>query len=49
MARTRAFYASSNICILNENFEKYFKEYNFHKLYKELVKFLFTRFISILF
>ncbi len=24
---------------LNENFEKYFKEYNFHKLYKELLNF----------
>jgi len=25
--------------LLNKNFEKYFKEYNFHKLYKELVNF----------
>jgi len=24
---------------LNKNFEKYFKEYNFHKLYKELLNF----------
>ena len=38
MARTRTFYASSNFC-LNKNFEKYFKEYNFHKLYKELLNF----------
>ena len=27
------------IFLLNKNFEKYFKEYNFHKLYKELVNF----------
>ena len=27
------------IFILNENFKKYFKEYNFHKLYKELLNF----------
>jgi isoleucyl-tRNA synthetase len=27
------------IFILNKNFEKYFKEYNFHKLYKELLNF----------
>jgi isoleucyl-tRNA synthetase len=27
------------IFLLNEKFEKYFKEYNFHKLYKELVNF----------
>jgi isoleucyl-tRNA synthetase len=27
------------IFLLNQNFEKYFKEYNFHKLYKELVNF----------
>jgi isoleucyl-tRNA synthetase len=27
------------IYILNKNFEKYFKEYNFHKLYKELLNF----------
>jgi len=27
------------IFILNKKFEKYFKEYNFHKLYKELVNF----------
>ena len=27
------------IFILNKNFEKHFKEYNFHKLYKELVNF----------
>jgi len=27
------------IFILNENFETYFKEYNFHKLYKELANF----------
>ncbi len=27
------------IFVLNKNFEKYFKEYNFHKLYKELLNF----------
>ena len=27
------------IFVLNQNFEKYFKEYNFHKLYKELLNF----------
>ena len=27
------------IFLLNQNFKKYFKEYNFHKLYKELVNF----------
>ena len=27
------------IFVINKNFEKYFKEYNFHKLYKELVNF----------
>jgi len=27
------------IFILNVNFEKYFKEYNFHKLYRELLNF----------
>ena len=27
------------IFILNKNFDKYFKEYNFHKLYKELINF----------
>ena len=27
------------IFLLNQNFEKYFKEYNFHKLYKELANF----------
>jgi len=27
------------IFLLNKNFKKYFKEYNFHKLYKELVNF----------
>ncbi|MDC1475946.1 isoleucine--tRNA ligase [Pelagibacteraceae bacterium] len=27
------------IFILNKNFKKYFKEYNFHKLYKELLNF----------
>jgi len=27
------------VFLLNKNFEKYFKEYNFHKLYKELVNF----------
>ncbi len=27
------------VFLLNNNFEKYFKEYNFHKLYKELVNF----------
>ena len=27
------------IFLLNKNFESYFKEYNFHKLYKELVNF----------
>ena len=27
------------IFLLNEKFEKYFKEYNFHKLYKEMINF----------
>jgi len=27
------------VFLLNKNFEKYFKEYNFHKLYKELANF----------
>jgi len=27
------------VFLLNKNFEQYFKEYNFHKLYKELVNF----------
>jgi len=27
------------VFVLNKNFEKYFKEYNFHKLYKELLNF----------
>ena len=27
------------IFLLNQNYEKYFKEYNFHKLYKELANF----------
>ena len=27
------------IFILNKNFKKYFKEYNFHKLYRELFNF----------
>ena len=27
------------IFLLNKNFESYFKEYNFHKLYKELANF----------
>jgi len=32
-------YILHQIFILNKNFEKYFKEYNFHKLYKELLNF----------
>jgi len=27
------------IFVLNKNFKKYFKEYNFHKLYRELLNF----------
>ena len=38
MARTGKFILHQ-IYILNKNFEKYFKEYNFHKLYKELLNF----------
>ena len=37
------------IFILNKNFKEYFKEYNFHKLYRELLNFCSLRFISILF
>jgi isoleucyl-tRNA synthetase len=32
-------YMLHQVFILNKNFEKYFKEYNFHKLYKELLNF----------
>ena len=32
-------YILHQIFSLNKNFEKYFKEYNFHKLYKELLNF----------
>jgi isoleucyl-tRNA synthetase len=32
-------YILHQIFLLNENFEKYFREYNFHKLYKELLNF----------
>ncbi len=32
-------YILHQIFELNKNFEKYFKEYNFHKLYKELLNF----------
>jgi len=32
-------YILNQIFTLNKNFEKYFKEYNFHKLYKELANF----------
>ena len=32
-------YILHQVYILNKNFEKYFKEYNFHKLYKELLNF----------
>ncbi len=32
-------YILHQIFTLNKNFEKYFKEYNFHKLYKELLNF----------
>ncbi len=32
-------YILHQIFTLNENFEKYFKEYNFHKLYKEMLNF----------
>jgi isoleucyl-tRNA synthetase len=34
---------------LNENFKNYFNNYDFHNLYKELLKFLYSRFISFLF
>jgi len=32
-------YILHQVSVLNKNFEKYFKEYNFHKLYKELLNF----------
>ena len=32
-------YILHQIFVLNKSFEKYFKEYNFHKLYKELLNF----------
>ena len=32
-------YILHKIFVLNKNFEKYFKEYNFHKLYRELLNF----------
>ena len=32
-------YMLHQIFVLNKSFEKYFKEYNFHKLYKELLNF----------
>ena len=32
-------YMLHQIFVLDKNFEKYFKEYNFHKLYKELLNF----------
>ena len=34
---------------LNNNFKNYFKSYDFHNLYKELLKFLYSRPIFILF
>ena len=32
-------YLLHKICLLNENFQKYFKSYSFHNLYKELLNF----------
>ena len=32
-------YILHQLFVLNKSFEKYFKEYNFHKLYKELLIF----------
>ena len=42
-------YILHQIYVLDKNFKKYLKEYNFHKLYKELLKFLFFGFICFLF
>ena len=39
MARARTLYSYIKYLCLIKIFEKYFKEYNFHKLYKELLNF----------